>query len=60
MDIVKIIAKQAREWRINNKITVEEIAKSIHYSIWNVYRFEEGRNDSATILYAYIKRGFSL
>lgn len=49
-----------RQFRIDNNITVKEVAQLCNYTIWNVYKFEQGIIDNASILLAYMHLGLQL
>ena len=57
---LKELGKKCREFRIKNGITIDEIAEQSNYSLWNVYKFEQGRVNNALILLAYLNLGLHL
>lgn len=57
---LKELGRKCREFRLDNDITVKEIAELCNYSIWNVYKFEQGIIDNASILLAYMYLGLQL
>lgn len=59
MDL-KRLGKLCREYRINNDISIEELATKSHYSVWSIYAFEQGRMNNASILLVYMSYGFTL
>lgn len=57
---LKKLGRECREFRLENDITVKEIAKLCDYSVWNVYKFEQGKIDNASILLVYLYLGLQL
>lgn len=57
---LKELGSKCREFRLDNDITVKEIAELCNYSIWNIYKFEQGIIDNASILLAYMYLGLQL
>lgn len=57
---LKELGSKCREFRLENDITVKEIARKCKYSIWNVYKFEQGNIDNASILLVYMYLGLEL
>lgn len=57
---LKELGIKCRQFRLDNDIAVKEIAKLCNYSIWNVYKFEQGIIDNASILIAYMYFGLQL
>ena len=57
---LKELGSKCRQFRIDNDIAVKDIAKFCNYSIWNIYKFEQGIVDSAYILLAYMYFGLKL
>jgi hypothetical protein len=57
---LKELGKICRKFRIDNEITVKEIAGRSGYSVWNIYKFEEGVIDNASILLVYMLYGLQL
>ena len=57
---LKKLGCKCRQFRIDNNITVKDIAEFCNYSIWNIYKFEQGNVDSAYILLAYMHFGLQL
>lgn len=57
---LKELGSKCREFRLDNDITVKEIAELCNYSIWNVYKFEQGIIDNVSILLAYMCFGLQL
>lgn len=57
---LKELGSKCREFRLENDITVKEIARLCNYSVWNVYKFEQGIVDNASILLVYLYLGLQL
>lgn len=57
---LKKLGNICRQFRLDNKITVKDIARICNYTTWNVYKFEQGKLDSASILLAYLHIGLQL
>lgn len=57
---LKELGRKCREFRLDNDITVKEIAERCNYSIWNIYKFEQGIIDNASILITYMYLGLKL
>lgn len=57
---LKELGSKCREFRLENNITVKEIARKCNYSIWNIYKFEKGFIDNASILLTYMYLGLEL
>lgn len=57
---LKELGSKCREFRLENDITVKEIARLCNYSVWNVYKFEQGIIDNASILLVYLYLGLQL
>lgn len=57
---LKKLGCKCRQFRLDNDITVKEIAKLCNYSIWNIYKFEQGIIDNASILLTYMYLGLQL
>lgn len=57
---LKELGSKCREFRLENKITVKEIAQLCNYTVWNVYKFEQGIIDNASILLVYLYLGLQL
>ena len=57
---LKKLGYKCRKFRLDNDITVKEIAKLCNYSVWNVYKFEQGLVDNASILLVYMYLGLQL
>ena len=57
---LKELGSKCREFRLENNITVKEIAQLCNYTVWNVYKFEQGAIDNASILLAYMYLGLQL
>lgn len=57
---LKELGTTCREFRLENDITVKEIARLCNYSVWNVYKFEQGIIDNASILLVYLYLGLQL
>lgn len=57
---LKELGSKCREFRLENDITVKEIAKLCNYTVWNVYKFEQGIIDNASILLVYLYLGLQL
>ena len=57
---LKELGSKCREFRLENNITVKEIARLCNYTVWNVYKFEQGIIDNASILLVYLYLGFEL
>lgn len=57
---LKELGSKCREFRLENDITVKEIARLCNYSVWNVYKFEHGIIDNASILLVYLYLGLQL
>lgn len=55
-----ILGEHCRRFRIDNNITVKQISQIAHYSTWNVYKFEQGKVDNASILLVYMSLGLVL
>lgn len=57
---LKELGSKCREFRVENNITVKEIARLCNYTVWNVYKFEQGIIDNASILLVYLYLGLQL
>ena len=57
---LKELGNKCREFRLENNITVKDIAQHCNYTIWNVYKFEQGIIDNASILLVYMYFGLHL
>lgn len=57
---LKELGSKCREFRLENSITVKEIARLCNYTVWNVYKFEQGIIDNASILLVYLYLGLQL
>lgn len=57
---LKELGSKCREFRLKNNITVKEIAQLCNYTVWNVYKFEQGIIDNASILLVYLHLGLEL
>lgn len=57
---LKELGSKCREFRLENDITVKEISRLCNYSVWNVYKFEQGIIDNASILLVYLYLGLQL
>lgn len=57
---LKELGSKCREFRLENNITVKEIARLCNYTVWNVYKFEQGVIDNASILLVYLYLGLQL
>lgn len=57
---LKELGSKCREFRLENNITVKEIAGLCNYTVWNVYKFEQGIIDNASILLVYLYLGLQL
>lgn len=57
---LKELGSKCREFRLENDVTVKEIAKLCNYTVWNVYKFEQGIIDNASILLVYLYLGLQL
>lgn len=57
---LKELGTKCREFRLENNITVKEIARLSNYTVWNVYKFEQGIVDNASILLVYLYLGLQL
>ena len=57
---LKKLGYKCRKFRLDNDITVKEIAELCNYSVWNVYKFEQGLVDNASILLVYMYLGLQL
>ena len=57
---LKELGSKCREFRLKNNITVKEIAQLCNYTVWNVYKFEQGIIDNTSILFAYLYLGLQL
>lgn len=57
---LKELGSKCREFRLENDITVKEIARLCNYTVWNVYKFEQGIIDNASILLVYLYLGLQL
>lgn len=58
--ILKAIGTLCRRYRRQHNISVKSIAERAKYSIWMVYKFEQGETNNAVILLAYMSYGFKL
>ena len=56
---LEILGKRCKEFRILAGYTLKEAAAECHTSISSIWQFEDGQNDSATMLMWYIEKGFS-
>ena len=57
---LKELGSKCREFRLENNITVKEIARLCNYTVWNVYKFKQGIIDNASILLVYLYLGLQL
>lgn len=57
---LKELGSKCREFRLENNITVKEIARLCNYTVWSVYKFEQGIIDNASILLVYLYLGLQL
>lgn len=57
---LKELGSKCREFRLENNITVKEIARLSNYTVWNVYKFEQGIIDNASILLVYLYLGLQI
>lgn len=57
---LKELGSKCREFRLENNITVKEIARLCNYTVWNIYKFEQGIVDNASILLVYLYLGLQL
>lgn len=57
---LKELGSICRQFRLDNDITVKEIARLCNYTVWNVYKFEQGIIDNASILLVYLYLGLQL
>lgn len=57
---LKELGSKCREFRLENDINVKEIARLCNYTVWNVYKFEQGIIDNASILLVYLYLGLQL
>lgn len=57
---LKKLGSICREFRLENNITVKEIARLCNYTVWNVYKFEQGNSDNVSIFLVYIYLGLEL
>lgn len=57
---LKELGSKCREFRLENDIPVKEIARLCNYTVWNVYKFEQGIIDNASILLVYLYLGLQL
>lgn len=53
---LKKIGQYCRDWRKRNNYPIEYIAIGSCCSVYNIMKFEEGRNNSAIILLEYLRR----
>lgn len=56
--ILKIIGSAAADWRRKHEIRQLDIAIEVGTTFTNISAFENGKNDSATILLWYVLHGF--
>lgn len=54
------MGKACRIWRVQMGIRLREVARGTGYSENNIWNFEKGRNNSATILFWYLLNGFNI
>lgn len=57
---LKELGNICRKFRTEKNIGVKEIANLCNYSTWNVYKFEQGVIDNASILLVYLYFGLQL
>lgn len=57
---LKKLGSKCREFRLENNITVKEIARLCNYTVWNVYKFEQGNSDNVSIFLVYLYLGLEL
>lgn len=57
---LKELGAICRKFRVENGITVREIARLCNYSVWNVYKFEQGVIDNVSIFLVYLHLGLQL
>lgn len=57
---LKKLGSICRQFRLDNDISVKEIARLCNYSVWNIYKFEQGIIDNASILLVYLHLGLEL
>lgn len=57
---LKELGSKCREFRLENNIKAKEIARLCNYTVWNIYKFEQGIIDNASILLVYMYLGLQL
>lgn len=57
---LKVIGYKARQFRRNNGWSQQYVADTCRMSARQISTFENGRNDSAYILFTYIQMGLEL
>lgn len=54
------ISYYCKRWRIVNNITLQDVADETGYSKDNIIKFEQGKNNNATILLFYLLKGLKI
>lgn len=54
------LTRICKRWRIWNNIPLSRIAEELDYTIDNIAKFEQGKNNNMTILLWYILHGFDI
>lgn len=57
---LKKLGNICRRFRMDKDITVKEISQLCKYSVWNVYKFEQGVSDNVSIFLVYLYLGLQL
>lgn len=52
---LKRVGQYCRDWRKRNNYAIEYIAITACCSVYNIMKFEEGKNNSAIILLEYLR-----
>lgn len=56
--VMEYIGEQCRLWRIDNGISLTDVAEYIECSVCNLTLFEKGLRDSMFIFVGYLQLGF--
>ena len=55
---MKTYSKDYQNFRKEYNIDIHDIADELGYSIYNIYKFEQGKNNNARIFKKYLELGF--
>ena len=54
------VGELCKRWRITNNFALSEVAEELDYSVDNIVKFEQGKNNNMMILLWYLLHGFNL